>query len=72
MNIVELLTFNNILYVLLMLLEFLYLIFAFLIMRQVKLLNASFNTPHEGMFRLVSRVHFLIALGVFALSILLW
>ena len=57
---------------LILILEFLYIIFAFLITRQVKLLNDSFNTPYEAFFKGIAGLHFIISIGVFALSILLF
>jgi hypothetical protein len=55
-----------------LLLEFLYIIFSFLITRQVKLLNGSFNTPYEATFRFIANTHFLVSIGVFVLSVLLF
>lgn len=52
-------------------LEFLYIIFAFLITRQIKLLNSSFNTPYEASFRLTANMHFIFSILVFVISILL-
>lgn len=52
-------------------LEFLYIIFAFLITRQIKLLNNSFNTPYESSFRFIANMHFIFSILVFIVSILL-
>lgn len=52
--------------------EFMYVIYAFLLIRQNSLLNASFHTPYKGFFTLIVWIHFMVALGVFALSILLF
>jgi|GEM_PF-6004258 len=57
---------------LILILEFLYIIFSFLITRQVKLLNGSFNTPYEGKLRFIANIHFLVSIGVFILSVLLF
>lgn len=52
-------------------LEFLYIVFAFLITRQIKLLNNSFNTPYEKSFRFIANMHLLFSVIVFIVSILL-
>ncbi|OGC39066.1 hypothetical protein A3K42_00640 [candidate division WWE3 bacterium RBG_13_37_7] len=50
---------------------FLYVVFAFLITRQIRLLNSSFNTPYEKIFTFFGSIHFLISVIFFAFSILL-
>ena len=39
-----------------------YLIFAFLLMRQIKLMNKSFSTPLGAVFTFFGRLHFFVAL----------
>jgi len=39
-----------------------YVIFAFLLMRQIKLMNTSFSTPLGAVFTFFGRLHFFVAL----------
>ncbi len=48
-----------------------YVMFAFMKTRQVKLMNASFKTPQAGFFRNVAQAHLLVAIGIFIVSLML-
>ncbi len=50
-----------------------YALFAFITVRQVKILNASFTTPNKGLFVFLARIHLLLSLGllILAMSLLL-
>ena len=48
----------------------LYVFFTFVQSRQLNLMNKSFQTPARAFFKLVSYGHFLVALGLFLLSLL--
>ena len=52
-------------------LEALYTVMAFIMVRQVRLMNASFTTPSAPLFLLISRMHLLAALGITLLSLLI-
>lgn len=41
-----------------------YVVFAFIVTRQVNLMNKSFNTSVAGFFVLIARIHFFVSLGV--------
>ncbi|MFA6981451.1 MAG: DUF5657 family protein [Patescibacteria group bacterium] len=64
--------FDKILRGLIIGLEFIYCMFSFVMIRQVRLMNSSFTTKVGGFFLGFSRIHFLIAVGLVILSILLF
>ena len=47
-----------------------YIVFAFILMRQVRLMNDSLSTPVKHVFSLVALIHFLASLLIFSLAIL--
>lgn len=51
--------------------EFMYLTFAFIMVRRVALMNSSLKTEAALLFRFLSFVHFFMSLGLFILSVLL-
>ncbi|MBD3365846.1 hypothetical protein GF360_00715 [candidate division WWE3 bacterium] len=51
--------------------EAVYVLFAFITVRQVRLMNASFETIMKPVFLTVARLHFVFSLGLFLLSLLL-
>lgn len=48
----------------------LYAVFAFILMRQVNLMNKSFTTPAEPLFSAFARIHFFCSLIVILLAVL--
>jgi hypothetical protein len=56
--------------ILIIILEAVYTMFAFLTVRQVRLMNVSFITSIKALFSLVARVHLLFSIGLILLSIL--
>lgn len=55
---------------LLIMLELFYLFFAFLMTRQIKLMNRSFNTPAAGVFRFLGAMHMFAAFVVLIVTII--
>ncbi len=55
-----------------MALEVIYVIVAFIMTRQVKLMNDSFITGAAGAFRTAANTHFLVAVGLVLVSLLLY
>lgn len=51
--------------------EVVYAIFAFLVLRQVHLMNESFKTPWSVFFAFLAWIHFLAAVLLFLLTIIL-
>lgn len=49
-------------------LEFLYLVFAFLLVRQVRLMNKSYHTSWKLVFELIANLHFVIVLVLIVFS----
>lgn len=58
--------------VLILIIEAIYVIFSFVITRQVGLLNESFETQYKYFFTVISLVHFGLSITVLTLSILLF
>ncbi len=52
-------------------LEIVYIIFAFIVVRQVRLMNKSFQTGAAGLFTLIAFTHFFVAVGLVAISLLI-
>lgn len=48
--------------------EFVYAIFAFVIIRQLGLMHKSFQTPYGVVFKLVAYIHFLAIVGLIIMS----
>jgi len=48
----------------------LYLVFAFVLIRRLKIMNINFNTPHSTLFTIVAKLHFIIALIITVLTFL--
>ncbi len=49
--------------------EAVYVAFAFIQTRQVKLMNVAFQSPHAKLFNSLTKVHLILAIGAFLLSI---
>ena len=64
-------TFTNIINISILCLELLYAIFAFIIIRQVKLMNNSFHTPIASFFTAASFLHFFASLILILVSFIL-
>lgn len=62
--------FANLLSLLIFILELLYLVFAFIIVRQVSLMNNSLKTNYALVFTFLAFVHFFAILGLVGLSVL--
>jgi hypothetical protein len=62
--------FSNLLHFLVLILQILYLIFSLLVVRQVKVLNASFRTSAAYLFTLFSYLHLFFAFALVVLSLL--
>jgi hypothetical protein len=62
---------NNFYIYLLLVIEGVYILFAFIVTRQIKLMNRSFHTPLASIFTLLGRLHLLAAVIVLILTILL-
>lgn len=58
--------FEEVLLIGVLFLELMYVIFAFLMTRQIRIRNKSFCTPYEGLFSILGWLHF------FATLVLLW
>lgn len=71
MNLDTLTPFMNLLEILTIVLEVMYTIFAFIIVRQVNVLRKSFLTDGDGAFLFFSRIHFFVSLALVFLSVLL-
>jgi hypothetical protein len=63
--------FEIFLHYLFFLLEGVYVLFAFLMMKQVRLMNTGFKTPAAAFFTLLARLHFLAAIIVLLISLVL-
>lgn len=50
--------------------EAVYTLLAFIMVRQVRLMNASFNTTIKSVFLFFARLHFMLSLGLLFLSLL--
>ena len=50
--------------------EAVYALFAFIMVRQVRLMNASFDTVIKSVFLFFARLHFMLSLGLLFLSLL--
>ena len=50
--------------------EAVYTLFAFIMVRQVRLMNASFDTVIKSVFLLFARLHFILSLSLLFLSLL--
>ena len=61
--------FNVITY-LIVALEVVYVLFAFLLMRQVSIMNKAFTSPIGALYTLLSYAHFFAALGLVILSVI--
>jgi hypothetical protein len=61
--------FTGLLGVLLLILQFMYVIFALLVVRQVSLLNTSFKTGMAPIFTFTAYAHFLLAVLVLLFSV---
>ena len=46
-----------------------YALFAFIVVRQVKLMNSSFNTPLEKPFKLLALVQLLLSIAILLISL---
>lgn len=57
--------------ILILVLEIVYAVIAFIIIRQVKLMNASFTTVAAPLFELIAKIHLLLSLGLILLTIAL-
>lgn len=51
--------------------EALYGLYAFIIVRQVSLMSETFKTEFSGLFKIISKVHLLVVMVVFLLSLLI-
>ncbi len=71
MNLDTLLPFMDTLEILTIVLEIMYTIFAFIIVRQVNVLRRSFLTSGDGVFTFFSKIHFFASLALVFLSVLL-
>jgi hypothetical protein len=63
--------YAGILEFLIVIIELIYVFYAFMLTRQTKLMNHSFYTPSAGTFTMLAGVHFLAAIGVVIVTILL-
>ena len=70
-NLFTVVGFTNFLGLLLKILIFLYAVCAFIVVRQVLLMNRSFTTPAALVFVILAYVHFFAALGLAILSLVL-
>lgn len=68
--IIELLDYGVFFKIIILAIQFLYVVFGFLITRQTALLNDSFQTPYKRMFSFIALIHFVLSISVFGLSIL--
>lgn len=50
---------------------FLYIIFAFVVIRQVRLMSQTITTPLEPVLRLAAYAHFFLVLAVFVLAVII-
>jgi hypothetical protein len=64
--------FSKLIQILVVLAELVYLLFAFILTREVKLMNTSFKTSAAGLFTLIGYIHLLatILLVIMSLSLL--
>jgi len=63
--------FEKVMQALVISLQFLYALFAFIMVRQVKLMNTSFTTYAARTFTFLARMHFFAALGMIVLTLIL-
>jgi hypothetical protein len=56
---------------LIIMIELFYIVFAFIVTRQIKLMNRSFRTPMAPIFTLMGRLHFLGSFIILLVTILL-
>ncbi len=62
-------SFQEFLEILVVGLELVYVVYAFVVMRHVRLMNISFTTQAAGFFALLARIHFVAAVALVILSI---
>ncbi len=55
---------------LVLILQTIYVLFAFMLTRQIKLMNRNFQTPLAPLFSLLALIHFLVSLSVLAISVI--
>lgn len=55
--------------ILILVLQVIYVLFAFMLTRQIKLMNRNFQTSLAPTFTFLALVHFLASLGILALSV---
>lgn len=53
----------------LLILQGLYAFFAFVVVKQVKLMSRAFETPYGSKFKVISYLHLLAVVGVFIISL---
>lgn len=63
--------FGSVMEVLFLILQILYVAFAFIMIRQTKIMNASFQTALEPLIRSAVIIHFVAAIGVVFASLML-
>lgn len=61
---------SSVLSVLVIFLQLVYVVYAFMVTRQVKLMNRSFETPVAPLFTSLAFIHFMAALLIVTLTIL--
>jgi hypothetical protein len=49
---------------------FLYLVFAFVLIRRVKIMNINFHTPHSVFFTIIAKLHFILTFVIIILTFL--
>lgn len=52
--------------------QFTYVVYSFILTRQIKLLNQSFCTPFKKFFRLISYLHFFASVLIFILTTIIF
>lgn len=63
--------FEGLMEFLVVMLQIVYILFAFIVTRQVSLMNKSFHTPIAGGLKLLASLHFFASVGIVIISIIL-
>ncbi len=69
-SLINMSVFSGFLKILFIALQFVYIFYAFMITRQVKIMNRSFNTPAEPLFTSLAFFHFIGSIVIATMTIL--
>jgi len=71
LNIFSIKGFVGLMEFMIILMEIIYVLYAFILTRQIRLMNKSFNTPTQPLFSFLAHIHFLASIILVIFSIIL-